>query len=45
MVEFETKIEFDNFSLEMVEFDFFIKILQSKKLFVDVEEDDQNVNI
>lgn len=29
MVEFDTKIEYDNFSLEMVEFDFFLKILRS----------------
>lgn len=44
MIEFGTKIEFDNFSLEMVDFDFFVKVMQSKNLKVKVEDKDINTS-
>lgn len=44
MIEFGTKIEFDNFSLEMVDFDFFVKVMQSKNLKVKVEDNDINTS-
>ena len=32
MIDFMADIEFDNFSLEMLEFDFFIKVMESSSL-------------